>query len=60
MTQLLDNPIEQRFIQTGVSSESFKAIQSGFNSSPGVRLFYYEGQLEILDQPVPIGCLCRH
>ncbi|MFM7426306.1 MAG: Uma2 family endonuclease [Elainella sp.] len=48
MTQLLDNPIEQRFIQTGVSWESFKAIQSGFNSLPGVRLFYYEGELEIL------------
>lgn len=39
---------EQRFIQTGVSWESFKAIQSGFASSPGVRLFYYEGELEIL------------
>lgn len=48
MTQLLDKPIEQRFIQTGVSWESFKAIQSGFAGSPGVRLFYYEGELEIL------------
>nr|WP_238718023.1 Uma2 family endonuclease [Petrachloros mirabilis] len=48
MTQLLDKPIEQRFIQTGVSWESFKAIQSGFADSPGVRLFYYEGELEIL------------
>lgn len=48
MTQLLDKPVEQRFIQAGVSWESFKAIQSGFASSPGVRLFYYEGELEIL------------
>lgn len=48
MTQLLDKPTEQRFIQTGVSWESFKAIQSGFVDSPGVRLFYYEGELEIL------------
>lgn len=48
MTQLLDRPIEQRFVQTGVSWESFKAIQSGFAASPGVRLFYYEGELEIL------------
>jgi Uma2 family endonuclease len=48
MTQLLDKPTEQRFIQTGVSWESFKAIQSGFASSPGVRLFYYDGELEIL------------
>jgi len=48
MAQLLDKPNEQRFVQTGVSWESFKAIQSGFAGSPGVRLFYYEGELEIL------------
>ena len=48
MTQLLDKSTEQRFIQTGLSWESFKAIQSGFAGSPGVRLFYYEGELEIL------------
>jgi Uma2 family endonuclease len=48
MTQLLEKPAEQRFIQTGVSWGSFKAIQSGFAGSPGVRLFYYEGELEIL------------
>ncbi|QYO62892.1 Uma2 family endonuclease [Leptolyngbya sp. 7M] len=48
MTQLLGKPAEQRFIQTGVSWKSFKAIQSGFAGSPGVRLFYYEGELEIL------------
>ncbi len=48
MTQLLNKPTEQRFIQTGVSWESFKAIQTGFADSPGVRLFYYEGELEIL------------
>lgn len=48
MTQLLDKPTEQRFIQTGVSWKSFKAIQSGFAGSPGVRLFYCEGELEIL------------
>lgn len=34
MTKLLDSPIEQRFIQSGVSWESFKAIQSGFADSP--------------------------
>ena len=48
MTQLLDRPIEQRFIQTGVSWESFKAIQKGFADSLSVRLFYYRGELEIL------------
>jgi Uma2 family endonuclease len=48
MTQLLDKPTEQRFTHTGVSWEGFKAIQRGFADSPGVRLFYYEGELEIL------------
>lgn len=48
MTQLLDKPTEQRFIQTGVSWRNFKAIQQGFADSPGVRLFYYRGELEIL------------
>jgi Uma2 family endonuclease len=48
MTQLSDRPIEQRFIQTGVSWESFKSIQQGFLEAPGIRLFYYEGELEIL------------
>jgi Uma2 family endonuclease len=48
MIQLLDRPAEQRFVQTGVSWASFKAIQSGFASFSGVRLFYYEGELEIL------------
>lgn len=40
--------VEQRFIQTGVSWESFKSIQTGFAEKPGVRLFYYRGELEIL------------
>lgn len=39
---------EQRFVRTGVSWEDFKAIQQGFANSPGVRLFYYRGELEIL------------
>jgi Uma2 family endonuclease len=48
MTPLLERPAEQRFIQSGVSWESFKAIQTGFTNLPGVRLFYYKGELEIL------------
>ena len=48
MTQLLDKSIEQRFIHAVVSWESFKAIQKGFTDSPSVRLFYYQGELEIL------------
>lgn len=43
-----EQPIEQRFVKTGVSWEDFKAIQRGFANSPGVRLFYYCGELEIL------------
>ncbi len=48
MVQLVDRPAEQRFIHTGVSWDSFKAIQQGFAESPGIRLFYYAGELEIL------------
>lgn len=42
------NPPEQRFVQTGVRWDDFKSIQSGFANAPSVRLFYYEGELEIL------------
>jgi Uma2 family endonuclease len=52
MTQLLDQSTEQRFIQTGVSWDNFKAIQSGFVGLPSVCLFYYAGALEIL-APAP-------
>ncbi len=48
MTRLLDQSTEQRFIQTGINWENFKAIQTGFADSPGVRLFYYQGELELL------------
>lgn len=47
-TRPSNKPIQQRFIQTGLSWESFKAIQKGFADSPGIRLFYYRGELEIL------------
>ncbi|WP_155523632.1 Uma2 family endonuclease [Nodosilinea nodulosa] len=48
MVQLVDRSTEQRFIHTGVSWDSFKAIQQGFADSSGIRLFYYAGELEIL------------
>ncbi|HAG82816.1 MAG TPA: hypothetical protein DD379_26205 [Cyanobacteria bacterium UBA11162] len=53
MTTLISTPppnqsTEQRFIQTGVSWSNFKSIQNGFAEKPGVRLFYYRGELEIL------------
>jgi Uma2 family endonuclease len=48
MTQLLIKSTEQRFIHHGHTWEQFKLIQKGFEESPGVRLSYYKGTLEIL------------
>lgn len=48
MTQLLTKSVEQRFIHHGHTWEQFKLIQQGFEGFPGVRLFYYEGTIEIL------------
>ncbi|BAU12341.1 hypothetical protein LEP3755_28700 [Leptolyngbya sp. NIES-3755] len=48
MTQLLTKSVEQRLIHHGHTWEQFKLIQKGFEGFPGVRLFYYEGTIEIL------------
>lgn len=48
MTQTLLQPLEQRFIHSGISWQQFKLIQQGFSDSPGIRLFYYRGEVEIL------------
>jgi Uma2 family endonuclease len=48
MTQTLDKPTDRRFIHSGVSWEKFKLIEAGFADSPGIKLFYYEGEVEIL------------
>lgn len=48
MTQTLDKPTDQRFLHSGVTWEKFKLIEAGFAESPGIRLFYYEGEVEIL------------
>jgi Uma2 family endonuclease len=48
MTYLLDKPTDQRSIHKGISWEQFKLIERGFSESPGVKLFYYKGELEIL------------
>jgi Uma2 family endonuclease len=48
MTQTLDKPTDQRFIHSGVNWEKFKLIEAGFADSPGIRLFYYKGEVEIL------------
>ncbi len=48
MTQTLIKPTDQRFTHSGVTWQQFQLIQSGFNDSPGIRLSYYKGEVEIL------------
>lgn len=48
MTQTLNKPTDQRFTHSGVSWQQFQSIQQGFLDSPGIRLFYYRGEVEIL------------
>jgi Uma2 family endonuclease len=49
MVQLLNQPIQdQRIIQSERTWEQFKLIRRGLDNSPGVRLFYYNGTIEIL------------
>ncbi len=47
MTQLLSKPTDQRIILSG-TWEHFKSIQQGFENTPGAKLYYYEGTIEIL------------
>lgn len=47
MPSLLDQTTDQRIVHHG-TWEQFKLIQKGFDNSPGVRLFYYDGAIEIL------------
>ena len=47
MPSLIDKAIDQRIIHHG-TWEQFKLIQKGFDGSSGVRLFYYDGVIEIL------------
>ncbi|MEG4939166.1 Uma2 family endonuclease [Microcoleus sp. F4-D5] len=48
MTQTLLKPLDQRFINSGISWQHFKLIEQGFSDSPGIKLFYYKGEVEIL------------
>jgi Uma2 family endonuclease len=49
MVQLLPRvTVDQHIVQTGRSWEQFQSIQKGFENSPGVRLFYFDGTVEIL------------
>ena len=47
MTQTLLPPQDQRFIHSGISWEQFKLIEQGFSESPGIKLFYHRGEVEI-------------
>jgi Uma2 family endonuclease len=47
MPSLLDKTTDQRIVHSG-TWEQFKFIQKGFDGSPGVRLSYYEGAIEVL------------
>jgi Uma2 family endonuclease len=47
MTIALQTQSDQR-ITTGGTWQQFKLIQQGFSASPGVRLSYFEGTIEIL------------
>jgi Uma2 family endonuclease len=48
MTYTVDKPKDQRLIHSGISWQNFKSIQAGFGDSPGIRLFYYRGEVELL------------
>ncbi len=48
MTETLLKPKDRRLVHSGITWQKFKSIQSGFADSPGIRLFYYEGEVEIL------------
>lgn len=50
MTQapLLIPSTDQRIAYAGITWRQFKLIQAGFADSPGIRLAYYDGAIEIL------------
>ncbi len=47
MTQILDKSTDQRIVLQG-TWEQFKLMQQASLDSPGVKLFFYEGTIEIL------------
>ncbi len=47
-TKLPDKPTTQRFIHSGMNWQQFKLLQASFADSPGIRLAYYKGEVEIL------------
>jgi hypothetical protein len=57
MTYVLNPPTDQRSFHRGITWEKFKLIEQGFSESPGVRLFYYQGDLEIVAVSLSMKCL---
>ncbi len=47
-TKSLDKPTTQQFIHSGMNWRQFKLLQESFADSPGIRLAYYKGEVEIL------------
>ncbi|MEG4533648.1 Uma2 family endonuclease [Microcoleus sp. D2_18a_D3] len=48
MIQTLEKPKDQRLVHSGIYWQQFKLIQQGFSDSPGIKLFYYNGEVEIV------------
>jgi len=48
MTVTLDKTKDQRLVHSGMSWQHFKLLQESFAESPGIRLAYYKGEIEIL------------
>jgi len=49
MTATLDKPKKDPpLIHSGIDWQQFKLIEQGFSDSPGIRLFYFKGEVEIL------------
>jgi Uma2 family endonuclease len=49
MTSAIETQMtDQRIVLSGRTWEQFRLIQQGFEASPGVRLSYYDGTIEIL------------
>lgn len=48
MTQTVSRQKDQRLTHSGMSWQQFKLLEQSFAESPGIRLFYYKGEVEIL------------
>ncbi len=48
MTQTVSKQKDQRLTHSEMSWQQFKLLEQSFADSPGIRLFYYKGEVEIL------------